>query len=1008
MINKKTVVPIGTNNLPSIGGRGLNSRFSRFNFTKSILFILIAFSALLILSGSASAVGYVADTPVENAGGATPINTIEDLYNIRNNLNGNYILMADLDFTNLVAGSPYEQSLGWEVTVTAIAISDNDVTFELTASEGSLAAATVQYSFGKATGTATLAGGQFTVLETASGYDGVTPMVLLIEGTNTAAPAGEQDFATFLEVTALNDCKTSYHLGNFKPIGSSTTPFTGTFNGNHHTITGIETATFYGGTALAPIHTGMFAYISGATIKNVVTVGGSVTAASMSYLHTLYPQSPERDDFFLTQGTGMIVGMADANSIVDNCSNSGTSVSYVFAGGIVGHNYASVVSNSTNSGTMTVTYRGAGGIVGQNIMNSTISNSTNSGTVTAFSHNAGGITGYNIDASIVSNSTNSGTMTALNTVGGIVGYNANSTVSGSTNSGTATATVGHAGGIVGYNTNSTVSGSTNSGTVTATTESAGGIVGTSETKSTVSDSTNSGTVSATERGAGGIVGYNHMDSTVSGSINNGTIAADSRAGGIVGWNNVNSTVSNSVNSGTVTTAANNSGGIVGYNVANSTVSNSMNSGTVEARNTAGGIVGWNNVNSKVFNAANSGDVTATNDHAGGITGYNDGSTVSNSMNSGDVTATNDRAGGISGVSLGSISMSFNEGPVKAKNYAGGIAGQFNSTGATAVIEIANCYNTGTVEATVNTAGGIVGSMVKGTEDVKIDFVYNTGDVTSSEATLGGIVGLFGGGAADTDVTGYYIDTITSVNMAAAARTAAQLKTEETYVGWDFINTWVIDTSIMTPVNSGYPLLESFVNVTIKTHPSRQTVFDGERATFFIEMLKDAPYSYQWEVSTDGGSTWTNAPGISIVSTYVTDSLSYGSTVPQFRCVVTSLVNPTQSSTSALGTADVKKSGQSFGGGGGSGGATISNNVSITDSTPSYDGNGTNGPGSGTDGNISDGTDIDGNVSDGTDIDGNISDGSDFGSKINRWCIIALVILIAGVAVYFVKFRGKDY
>jgi len=1067
MVNKKSTVQNSTtgSHATVIGGRDrLKSHFSRFNFTKSILFILIAFSVLLLLSGSAMAAGYVTGTPATSAGGAIPINTIEDLSNI-SNLSGNYILMADLDFTSLTAGSAYEQSLGWKVTVEAVTISGNDVTFKLTANDGSLATAAVQYSFGKKTGTATLSGGQFTVSGVDSGYSSGTPMTLLIGGTNPTAPAGERDFATSLEVTVQGDTRTSYHLGNFKPIGSSSTPFRGTFNGNHHKITGLETATFYGGTAIAQIHTGMFAYTSGATIKNVVTAGGSVTVVSINYVHSTFGVgTSDVEAYYDSNGVGMIVGKTDANSVIDNCNNSGTATASRGAGGIVGSNTnGSIVSNSENSGTMVTITNGAGGIVASNNASATVSNSKNTGTVTADLY-AGGIAGGSNTTSTVSNSENSGTVTADTNPGGIIGYSrGHSTVSGSKNSGTVKSTGNNAGGIAGRSESSTVSNSENSGTVTAQNR-AGGIVGSNDAGSTVSNSKNSGAVTTIISNAGGIVGHND-NSVISVSVNSGavivTAATGDNAGGITGQNSNSSTVSDSENSGPVT-ANLQVGGIVGNNKA-STISGSKNSGIVTStNNNAGGIAGSNDAGSTISGSKNSGTVRANNHRAGGIAGANIASSISNSTNSGPVTANADYAGGIAGLNRGSISVSFNEGTIQAKNYVGGIVGYFGTdTGALANIDITNCYNTGIVTAATNHAGGIAGHMIKGAFDIKINYTYNSAGVsiTGAGTNFGGIVGSFGGTAtalANIDKS-YYIDTITGGTAAGTATPDADLKLQATYTGWDFINTWVIGPAT---VNGGYPYFESFVNMTIKTQPSPQTVFDGDRATFSVEMLKDAPYSYQWQISTDGGTTWTNAPGISTTSVYVTDPLAYGSTA-QFRSVVTSLVDPSKTVTSSAGMVDVKHrpSGGGGSGGGGTGGAIIGggnntppggngsgNNSGGNGSGSNFGDNGSDGNGSGNNsGGNGSGGNGSGNNSGGNGSDGNGSGNNSGGNNGSSWSkfmnwlgigkgsnngdtgsnggiktwfgnhkimgyggLLLVVVIIAGVAVYFVKFRGKDY
>jgi len=998
MVNQKSTVRHSTTGSLAPANRWEGRLNYHFNFTKSILFILIAFSTLLLLSSSAMAVGYVAGTPATSAGGATPIYTIEDLSNIRNNLNGNYILMTDLDFSTGMSPA-YENTLGWKVGIEIISIVSDDVTFKLTNNGSPMANADIQYFFGGATATETDAistdsNGEFTIDAADSGFVEGTAMVLFIGGTDaTVTPVTDKDFALFYEVTdSATAVKETYHLGNFKPIGSSTTPFTGTFNGNHHTITGIETALFYGGAVIEQVHSGMFAYISGATVKNVVTVDGSATV--VAYLdeiavNVLYPPgSPERMEWVYSQGTGMIVGKAFANSIVDNCSNSGTSIALYFVGGIVGYNSeASTVSNCTNFGKMTSYVSNAGGVVGYNYANSTVTNCMNSGTVISYGSGAGGVVGQNFNNSMTSNSTNSGTVMA---------------------------TLHSAGGIVSTMTNSTVTNSTNSGTITANFTQSGGIVS-AMTNSTVTDSTNTGAVTTGADLAGGIVGNNIRNSIVANSINSGTVTAANSAGGIVGLNNQASTVTNSTNSGDVTTVATRAGGIVGLNNL-STVTNSINSGNVTATNNCGGIVGSNRLNSIVSTSSNSGNVTATVVTAGGIVGWNVNSMISDSLNSGDVTAIGNNAGGIAGANNGSISMSVNTGDIQAAEYAGGIAGRFGSNNGDVLadLSIINCYNTGAVTATSSNAGGIVGGMQKSTFDVKVDSTYNSNENVNAPANFGGIAGEMGPGvtASANVLKSYHIVPSSGAGTTAGeVKTAEQLKIKETYIDWDFTDIWGID--ITEVVNGGYPFFESFVNVVIKTQPTHQTIFDGDRATFFVEMLKSAPYNYQWEISTDGGSTWTNAPGISVISAYVTDPLSYGST-DQFRCVVTSLVAPSASATSTIGTVDVRY--QSLGSNGGSKGpgATISNNTTQTPPvyTPINDGN------SNTVDSTPNGPSLNGLDTTATGSNTNNTDNSGFFGGIKTWFgnhpilgyggIIALAIVITGVAVYFVKFRGKDY
>ena len=66
----------------------------------SILLLTISFSCIPFTASAAS--------------GATEIRTIEDLYSIRNNLSGNYILMNDIDLTEATAqGGDWDSGKGW-------------------------------------------------------------------------------------------------------------------------------------------------------------------------------------------------------------------------------------------------------------------------------------------------------------------------------------------------------------------------------------------------------------------------------------------------------------------------------------------------------------------------------------------------------------------------------------------------------------------------------------------------------------------------------------------------------------------------------------------------------------------------------------------------------------------------------------------------------------------------------------------------------------------------------
>ncbi|MBO5870582.1 MAG: hypothetical protein J6Q89_07530, partial [Clostridia bacterium] len=229
--------------------------------------------------------------------------------------------------------------------------------------------------------------------------------------------------------------------------------------------------------------------------------------------------------------------------------------------------------------------------------------------------------------------------------------------------------------------------------------------------------------------AGGIVGYN-ASGTIENCYNTCDISAASEyvahAGGIAGYSY--GTITNCYNTGNVSANASDdsySGGIVGYNN-NGTITNCYNIGSVSLSYYAGGVVGYNN-NGTITNCYNTGNISAVSPSdyysafAGGIVGRN-GGTITNCYNTGDVSA-----------SAGHMSDCY------SSACAGGIVGSNGGT-------IENCYNTGEVSAdSVNSAyaGGIVGDNGRA-----ITNCYNTGNVSvlsySGSSKEGGIAGYNGG------------------------------------------------------------------------------------------------------------------------------------------------------------------------------------------------------------------------------------------------------------------------
>ena len=73
--------------------------------------------------------------------------------------------------------------------------------------------------------------------------------------------------------------------------------------------------------------------------------------------------------------------------------------------------------------------------------------------------------------------------------------------------------------------------------------------------------------------------------------------------------------------------------------------------------------------------------------------------------------------------------------------------------------------------------------------------------------------------------------------------------------------------------------------TITTQPSNVTVTEGETATFSVAATGGGTLTYQWQQSTDNGSTWTDISGATS-SSYTTQAATMDMNGYQYRCKVT--------------------------------------------------------------------------------------------------------------------------
>ncbi len=197
----------------------------------------------------------------------------------------------------------------------------------------------------------------------------------------------------------------------------------------------------------------------------------------------------------------------------------------------------------------------------------------------------------------------------------------------------------------------------------------------------------------------------------------------------------------------------------------------------------GGIV--KNVTLESVRISNSEECTS----AGGIVGRNEG-TVDNCSVTGSISASQ-HSGGLAGENTGIISRCWAAVQVTAdNNSAGGLVGQNGGT-------VQNCFALGKITGYAS-VGGLVGE--SWTDSIIINS-YATGNI-SGTGNLGGLVGL---NLSPTTITYSYYDKGTS-GMSDSGKglglNTVAMKIPANFIGWNFTDRWGISPAI----NNGYPYL----------------------------------------------------------------------------------------------------------------------------------------------------------------------------------------------------------
>ena len=216
--------------------------------------------------------------------------------------------------------------------------------------------------------------------------------------------------------------------GTFKewtPIATNASPYTGIFEGQNHTISGLY---FKQATSFV----GLFSVNSG-------------KIANVGILDSYFYGQP-----YFGSWVGGVCGKNTDQGAITNCYNTGIVRGSDAVGGVCGSNYGTI-TNCSNKGNVGEDDESVGGVCGSNY--GTITNCNNSGIVSGKMY-VGGVCGENSNGGTVTNCNNTGEVRGTSQyIGGLSGDNDSSSITNCNNTGEVRATGNFVGGLSGGNYN---------------------------------------------------------------------------------------------------------------------------------------------------------------------------------------------------------------------------------------------------------------------------------------------------------------------------------------------------------------------------------------------------------------------------------------------------------------------------------------------------------------------------------------------------------------------------
>jgi hypothetical protein len=368
----------------------------------------------------------------------------------------------------------------------------------------------------------------------------------------------------------------------------------------------------------------------------------------------------------------------------------------------------------------------------------------------------------------------------------------------------------------------------------------------------VSNYTCTGTIQSIQSGAGGFAarvtagGGNLLDC----SLSSATIKGISHIGSLIGYLNSNMMDINNVQSSCTLEGYDHIGGLIGaakmQNATNCSFTGTITDTSSGGASHLGGIFGTFTGETVLKCAAQVDILSESAAYVGGVIGDFRGNVVKQTMHIGNVSGNSSIGGLIGACKAKSLDQCWAKGEVFGVHAIGGLVGGLDYNSEDGVI-VKDSYAVSSLVQGQDSVGGLVGNF---RDDPMIAFIncYAAAVVVSTGSPkYGGLLGPTK--LIETTVTSCYYDStvsgLTDDTGRGVPKTTAEMKSQATFIGWDFETVWAINSS----VNQGYPYLGSAIPPIPTPLPPEITILGVEDGVVYAEPVTPVVNIVNAETST---------------------------------------------------------------------------------------------------------------------------------------------------------------